>query len=212
MAGVAGLVLVPGPIPAGAGSIWIGGEDGDQVPLLVSDDLALSKVAAAFGVNAVNTQDLLLDAYRSGALGDAEYTTFVERLASMNYWYVRVRSGDIIGSFEQNGYATNAGTRGMFRTLEGPECGEDAAVNVMVDVVVGLLSRTMPGQFDIILALVLSTLQKGRETSPVLVKFEQALQVHPRLSIRARQRILESIAAYRWGGMTRSGSGLIVLR
>ena len=204
--------LVPTLTPAGAGSIWIGGEDGDQVPLLVSDDLALSKVAAAFGVNAVNTQDLLLDAYRSGALGDAEYTTFVERLASMNYWYVRVRSGDIIGSFEQNGYATNAGTRGMFRTLEGPECGEDAAVNVMVDVVVGLLSRTMPGQFDIILALVLSTLQKGRETSPVLVKFEQALQVHPRLSIRARQRILESIAAYRWGGMTRSGSGLIVLR
>ena len=155
--------LVPTLTPAGAGSIWIGGEDGDQAPLLVSDDLALSRIAAAFGVNAVNTQDLLLDAYRSGALGEAEYTTFVELLAAMNYWYVRVRSGDIIGSFEQNGYATTAGTRGMFRTLEGPECNEDAAVNVMVDVVVGLLSRTMPGQFDLILALVLATLQKGRE-------------------------------------------------
>lgn len=67
----------------------------------------------------------------------------------------------------------------MFRTLEGPECAEDAAVSVMVDVVVGLLSRTVPGQFDIILALVLSTLQKGRETSPVLVKFEQAVQADP---------------------------------
>ena len=164
--------LVPTLTPAGAGSIWIGREDGDQVPLLVSDDLALCKIAAAFGVNAVNTQDLLLDFYRSGALGDVEYTTFVDRLAAMHYWYVRVRSRDIINSFEQNGYATTAGTRGMFRTLEGPECNEDAAVNVMVDVVVGLLSRTVPGQFDIILALVLSTLQKGREASPVLLKFE----------------------------------------
>ncbi len=206
------LESVPTLTPAGAGSIWIRGEDGDQAPLLVSDDLALSRIAAAFGVNAVNTQDLLLDAYRSGALGEAEYTTFVELLAAMNYWYVRVRSGDIIRCFEQNGYATTAGTRSMFRTLEGPECNEDAAVNVMVDVVVGLLSRTMPGQFDLILALVLTTLQKERETGPVLLKFEQAVQADPRLSTRARQGILESIAAYRWGGITRSGSGLIVVR
>ena len=204
--------LVPTLTPAGAGSIWFGGEDGDHVPLLVSDDLALSKIAAAFGVNAVNTQDLLLDSYRSGALGEVEYTTFVERLAAMHYWYVRVRSGDIIGSFEKNGYATTVGTRAMFRTLEGPECDEDAAINVMVDVVMGLLPRTVPGQFDIILALVLSTLQKGRETSPVLLKFERAVQADARLSIGARRRILESIAFYRWGGITRSGSGLIVVR
>ena len=204
--------LVPTLTPAGAGAVWTGGEDADNVPLLVSDDLALSKIAAALGVAGVNTQDLLLDSYRSGRLGDAEYTAFVERLATMNYWYVQVRSGDIINSFERNGYVTGAGTRGMFRTVEGPECAEDAAVNVMVDVVVGLLSRTVPGQFDIILALVLSTLQKGRETSRVLLKFEQAVHKDGRLSSAARQRILESIVAYKVGGMTRSGSGLIVVR
>ena len=204
--------LVPTLTPAGAESIWFGGEDADQGPVLVSDDLALYKIAAAFGVNAVNTQDLLLGSYRSGALGEVEYTTFVERLAAMNYWYVRVRSGDIISSFEKNGYATTAGTRGMFRTLEGPECNEDAAVNVMVDVVIGLLSRTVPGQLDIILALVMSTLRKGRETSPVLSKFEQAVKTDARLSTMARQRILETISFYRMGGLTRSGSGLIVVR
>ena len=198
--------------PAGAGAIWTGGEDAEKPTLLVSDDLALSKIGAALGITAVNTQDLLLDSYRSGTLGNAEYTKLVERLTAMNYWYVLVRSGDVINSFERNGYATAAGTRGMFRTLEGPECTEDAAVSVMVDVVVGLLSRTVPGQFDIILALILATLQKGRESSPVLSKFEQALQVDGRLSSLARQRILESIMAYRVGGLTRSGSGLIVVR
>ena len=206
------LELLPTLTPAGAGAIWTGGEDDEKVPLLVSDDLALSKIGAALGVTAVNTQDLLLDSYRSGTLGDAEYTTLVERLTAMNYWYVLVRSGDVINSFERNGYVTAAGTRGMFRTLEGPECTEDAAVRVMVDVVVGLLSRTVPGQFDIILALVLSTLQKGRESSPVLSKFEQAVQVDGRLSSLARQRILGSIMAYKVGGLTRSGSGLIVVR
>ena len=204
--------LVPTLTPAGAGAVWTGGEDADNVPLLVSDDLALSKIAAALGVAAVNTQDLLMDSHRSGTLGDAEYTTLVERLTAMNYWYVLVRSGDVINSFERNGYVTGAGTRSMFRTLEGPECTENAAVSVMVDVVVGLLSRTVPGQFDIILALVLSTLQKGRETSPVLSKFEQAVQVDGRLSSPSRQRILESIMAYKVGGMTQSGSGLIVVR
>ena len=203
---------VPTLTPAGAGSIWIGGEDGGQIPLLVSDDLTLSKIAAAFDVKSVNTQDLVLEAYRSGALGNVEYTTIVERLAAMNYWYVRVRSRDIIGSFEQNGYATTAGTRAMFRTLEGPECDEDAAVNVMVDVVVGLFSRTVPGHFEVILALVLATLQKGRETRSVLSKFERAVEEERRLSPSARQKILESIAFYRWGGITRSGSGLIVVR
>ena len=198
--------------PAGAGSVWAGEVGDENAPVLVSDDLALSKVARAFGRDVVNTQALLLDCCKSGGLNDADYSRLVARLAAMNYWFVRVRSEDIINSFEENGYVTTDGTRAMLRTLQGPECTEDAAVRVAVNVVVALLSRTMPGQFDLVLGLVLSTLQTGREMGPVLLKFEEAVKMDGRLSRFARQRILESMLAYRVGGVTGSGSGLIVVR
>lgn len=198
--------------PAGAGAVWAGKENPGKLPILVSDDLALSKVAWAFGKDAVNTQALLLDCHRSGALSDVDYSRLIARLAAMNYWFVRVKSEDIINNFVESGYITTDGTRAMLRTLQGPECSEDAAVGVTANVVVGLWSRTVPGQFDLILGLVLSTLQRGRGTGVVLLKFEQAIETDRRLSLIARQRILATIAAYRFGGMTGAGSGLIVLR
>ena len=198
--------------PAGAGAVCAGDENSEKRPLLVSDDLALARIADALGTNAVNTQALLVERHRSSALSDADYSNLIERLVAMNYWFVRVRSEDIISSFEAHGYVTADGTRAMLRTLQGPDCLEDAAVIVAVNVVVELSSRTVPGQLELILALMLSTLQRGRETSPVLLKFRQAIENEPRLSALDHQRILHSISAYRIGGMTRSGSGLIVLR
>ncbi len=198
--------------PAGAGTVWVGVADPVRHPLLVSDDLALSKVANAFGTNTVNTQALLLELHQSGILSNADYSRLVERLTVLNYWFVRVRAEDIISSFEAHGYLTTDGTRAMIRTLEGPDCLEDSAVSVAADLVVGLSSRTVPGQLDLILALVLSTLQHGRETSPVLSKFQEAIKNDPRLPPLSRQRILTSITSYHLGGMTRAGHGLIVLR
>ena len=198
--------------PAGAGFVWVGDTDSPKDPLLVSDDLALSKVANAFGTNTVNTQALLLELHQSGILNNVEYSRLVERLAIMNYWFIRVRAEDIISSFEAHGYVTTDGTRAMIRTLRGPDCLEDSAVSVAADMVVGLSSRTVPGQLELILALVLSTLQQGRETSPILSKFQEAIQNDGRLPPLTRQRILTSIMSYHVGGMTRAGHGLIVLR
>ena len=123
---------------AGAGSIWAGEENFVGRELLVSDDLGLSRVANAFGTGAVNTQALLLECRRSGALSGDGYSPMVERLAAMNYWFVRIRAEDIISSFETNGYVTTHGTRAMLRTLQGPDCLEDSAVTVAVNVVVEL--------------------------------------------------------------------------
>ena len=198
--------------PAGAGSVWVGNTDPAEYPLLVSDDLALSKVANAFGTNTVNTQALIFDLHQSDALSSADYSRLVERLAAMNYWFVRVRAEDIISSFEAHGYITTDGTRAMIRTLRGPDCLEDSAVSVATDMIVALSSRTMPGQLELILALVLSELQRGRETSRVLSKFQDAIQNDRRLSPLTRQRLLTSITSYHVGGMTRAGHGLIVLR
>ena len=197
---------------AGAGSIWAGEENFVGRELLVSDDLGLSRVANAFGTGAVNTQALLLECRRSGALSGDGYSPMVERLAAMNYWFVRIRAEDIISSFETNGYVTTHGTRAMLRTLQGPDCLEDSAVTVAVNVVVELASRTVPGQLDLIMGLMLSTLQRGRETSPVLIKFQEAIKNDSRLPPMTRQQILASISAYYIGGMTRTGHGLIVLR
>ena len=198
--------------PAGAGSVWVGDTDSASRPLLVSDDLALSKVANAFGTNTVNTQALLLELQRSDTLNNADYSRLVERLTAMNYWFVRVRAEDIISSFEAHGYVTTDGTRAMIRTLRGPDCLEDSAVSVAADMVVGLSSRTVPGQLELILALVLSTLQQGRETSAVLSKFQEAIKNDRRLPPLTRQRLLTSITSYHVGGMTKAGHGLIVLR
>ena len=198
--------------PAGAGAVWAGEESFVGRELLISDDLALSKVASAFGINTANTQALLIECGRSGVLSGADYSRLVERLASMNYWFVRIRSEDIISSFEAHGYVTTHGTRAMLRTLQGPECSEDAAVTVAVNVVFDLSSRTMPGQLDLIMGLILSTLQRGRETSPVLMKFQEEIKNDSRLPPMTRQQVLASISAYQIGGITRTGHGLIVLR
>ena len=106
--------------PSGAGSIWAGQEGDGVVPVLVSDDLALSKVARAFGMDAVNTQAILLECLRSGALTAGDYSRFVGHLAAMNYWFVRVRSDDIVNGLSESGYASTDETRAMLRTLQGP--------------------------------------------------------------------------------------------
>ena len=198
--------------PAGAGAVWAGEENSAKRELLISDDLGLSKIANAFGTETANTQALLLECCRSGALSGDDYSRMVERLAAMNYWFVRVRSEDIVSSFEAHGYVTTTGTRAMLRTLQGPECSEDSAVTVAVNVVVELASRTVPGQLDLIIGLLLSTLQRGRETSSVLIKFQEAVKNDSRLPPMTRHQILASISAYHIGGITRTGHGLIVLR
>ena len=198
--------------PAGAGAVWAGEENSAKHELLISDDLGLSKIANAFGTETANTQALLLECCRSGALSGDDYSRMVERLAAMNYWFVRVRSEDIVSSFEAHGYVTTTGTRAMLRTLQGPDCLEDSAVTVAVNVVVELASRTVPGQLDLIIGLLLSTLQRGRETSPVLIKFQETVKNDSRIPPRTRHHILASISAYHIGGMTRTGHGLIVLR
>ena len=130
----------------------------------------------------------------------------------MNYSFVRIGSADIVRSFESHGYVTTNETRAMLRTLHGPDCLEDSAVSVAADVIAELALRTVPGQLELILGMVLATLQTGRETSPVLLKFQNVIENDRRISPLTRQRILTAIMSYHVGGMTRAGHGLIVPR
>lgn len=197
---------------AGAGSVWAGGSKLLEGLLLVSDDLVLSNLARAVRGGAVNTQAVLRELDRCGSIDRGEYSRLVERLATMNYWFVQVRAEDILRSLAANGYVTNDGTRAMIRTLEGPESSEDSAVGVAVDLAVELVMIPLPGQFELILERVLAALQRGRDLSPVLHKFQSAIRSDRRLTPSGRSRILSSAAAYDLMRMMTLGRGLYSLR
>ena len=181
---------------ASVGAVYAGDEHPSAKLLLVSDDLFLSSYARSIEIDAVNTQAVLLDLHRSELIADQAYSVWVEWLASLNYRFVRVRPVDIVRRLEANGFVTTPGTRAMFRTLEGPDCTEDSAVSVGVEVIAALAGRAPPLQLELILPLVLATLQHGRKASPILLKFRDEIASRLNLAPSTRNRILQAVNLY----------------
>ena len=126
---------------AGVSSIFAGGEDPEDRPLLISDDLGLANLARGFGVEAVNTQAVLQELRRVGELTDQEYSSLIARLALLNYRFLQVDTADILRLLEASGFLTDEGTRALLSTLEGPECTPESAVSVVVALIVALALR-----------------------------------------------------------------------
>ena len=129
--------------PAGAGAVFTGDDQSETRPVLISDDLVQSIVARSLGLGAVNSQALLVELLRSGVITAEEYSSRVEQLVLMNYWFVRISADDILRRLEANGYQTTPGTQAMLRTLWGPECTEDAAASVAADVIASLAKQPL---------------------------------------------------------------------
>lgn len=182
--------------PAGAGAIFAGDEHSGGGLLLVSDDMALSTVARAYGIGAVNTQAVIVELRLSNVITDEQYSSLTERLAQLNYRFVRVSADDILRSLKANGYATTDGTHAMFGTLRGPDCSEDSAVSVATDVVVALADKVGYHQMELILAMALASLRHGRMARPALLKFRRMaasqLARHPKV----RDQILRTVDAH----------------
>ena len=96
---------------AGVSSIFAGGEDLEDRPLLVSDDLGLANLARGFGVKAVNTQAVLQELRRVGELTDQEYSSLIAQLALLNYRFLQVETADILRLLEASGFLTDERTR-----------------------------------------------------------------------------------------------------
>lgn len=175
---------------AGAGAVYASDEHSGTRLVLLCDDISLSQVARSLGVHAANTQDMLDDLRRSGVITGTDYSLWIERLVLLNYWFVQVRSEDIVSCLEANGYMTADGTRAMLRTLEGPGCSENSAVSVGAEVVTALVGRAPTAQVELILSLVLATLQRGREMSSVLPKFRKEIALGLAPAPRTRNRLL----------------------
>ena len=180
----------------GVGAAYAGDEDQSARLLLVSDDLVLSVFARSTGMDTVNTQGVLSELHRSNLITDEAYSVLVEWLALLNYRFVRIRPVDIVRRLEANGFVTTPGTRAMFRTLEAPDCTEDSALSVGAEVVAALAGRAPPLQMELILPLVLATLQHGRKASPVLLKFRDEIASRLNLAPSSRNRILQAVNLY----------------
>ena len=172
---------------AGLATVFAGGEDPADRPLLVSDDLGLATLARVLGAGAVNTQAVLLELRRSGELTDEQYSVFVARLAQLHYRFVRVEAADITRLLETNGYMTGDASRALLGTLEGPECSLESAVRVVAELIAEIGLRHPPNEALIIPAL-LAALHRGREMTTAL--WECRAEIESRLRgvppVRAR--------------------------
>ena len=182
---------------AGVSSIFAGGEDLEDRPLLVSDDLGLANLARGFGVEAVNTQAVLQELRRVGELTDQEYSSLIARLALLNYRFLQVETVDILRLLEASGFLTDEGTRALLSTLEGPECTPESAVSVIAGMIAALALRSLPEhQESLLVSVLLVHLRHGRETTTVL---EDCLgQLQPRLALTppAQARINSLVTQY----------------
>ena len=185
--------------PAGAGAIFAGDEQIEVRPVLISDDLPQANVARWLGFGAVNSQALLTELLRSDVITEVEYSSKIEELVRMNYWFVRVSAKDMLWNLEANGYQTDPGTRAMLRTLSAPDCSEEAAASVGAEVISSLAKRPLiQQQFDLLLSSVLTAICQGRHTDLILLEFKAEIAARLALVPLQRARILQAVDFYMW--------------
>ena len=152
---------------AGVSSIFARGEDPEDRPLLVSDDLGLANLARGFGVEAVNTQAVLQELRSVGELTDEEYSSLIARLALLNYRFLQVEGADIVRLLEASDFLADEGTRALLSTLEGPECTPESAVSVVAGLIVALALIPLPEhQEPLLVSVLLGHLRHGRGRQP----------------------------------------------
>ena len=180
---------------AGAGAVYAGEGQQEDSLILLADDLGLSNVARSFGVDTVNTQAVLRELLRSGIVTPQVYASKIERLILINYSFVQVRAEDIASRLEASGYMTTSGTRAMLKTLEGPNCTEDTAVTVAVELINSLSGKgiTLDVRMELIVMAVLSALRTGREVRSVLPKFRQRIASRRTLATDTDILVLEAV-------------------
>ena len=180
--------------PSGAGAVFAGEERSKVKPVLISDDLPLAYVARSLDLGAVNSQALLVELFRSDIITAEEYSSKIEELVQMNYWFVRVSGKDILRRFEANEFQTMPGIQAMLRTLWGPDCSEEAAAYVGAEVIAALAMKSLiPQHLDLLLTSVLAAICHGRHTNQVLLAFRSEVAARLTLAPIQRAQVLEAV-------------------
>ena len=183
--------------PAGAGAVYSGDQQSGVRPVLVSDDLLQSFVARSLGVGVVNSQALLVELLRSDVITAEQYSSKMEQLVLMNYWFVRVSADDILRRLQVNGYQTTLGTQAMLRTLWGPDCIEDIAASVGAEIIASLAKKSlMQEHVEVHLSSVVAAIRRGRHTNQVLFKFKNEIAARLVLLPLQCARIMQAVDYY----------------
>ena len=162
--------------PSGMGTIYLGDEEFETVSVLISDDLALSKMAQSRDTSVANSQALLVELLRSVTITEETYSSKIEELALMNYWFVRVRSSDILRSLELSSYQTTPGMQAMLKTLRGPDSSENTVAIVATEIINALARISLPpDQYELLLLSVLTEIRSGRHSNSILLEFGRGI-------------------------------------
>ena len=183
--------------PSGAGAVYLGDEEFEVDPVLISDDLALSRLARSRDISVANSQALLVELLHSDIITEGTYSSKIEELALMNYWFVRVSAQDILRSLGLHSYQTNPGVRAMLKTLRGPDCSENVATIVATEVI-NALARTplLHDQFELLLLSVLTEVRSGRHSNSILWKFRSEISSRLRYIPIIHDRTLQIVDSY----------------
>ncbi len=183
--------------PSGVGAVYLGNENLETDSVLVSDDLSLSEIARTQEIPVVNSQSVLEELLRSDTITDEIYASRIEELTLMNYWYVRVGANDLLRRLKSSQYQTTPGILAMLRTLGGPHCSENAAVNVAIFVIDSLAkSRLLPEQYELFLSSVLTETRRGRFSNSILLEIGERISVRLRLypiQLEQTLQVIESL-------------------
>ena len=168
--------LIDALTTVGAGAVLAG----DKLPMakqvLVSDDRLQSDIARSLGVGAVNTQLLLFELALKDVITYEEYSSYVEDLAQMNYWYVRIGPQDILQRLEASHYRITEGIQSMLRSLRGPDCPEETAASVAAEIIAFVAKKSLLQHLGKqLLSLLISEMCIGRQTEQVLVEFRREI-------------------------------------
>ena len=173
---------IQGMTLAGVGTVLADVDQDDQHLVLVCDDFPLAEFAREMGTAATSSQAVLRELQNADVISSDRYSELIERLASMNYTFLRVSADDIVRRLRTNGYQTTHGTRAMLRTLRGPECPAEKAVSVAAATVAEVAIGLSAPNLTLFVALVMSELRAGREFIDIWKPFRDFLAQHPKLS------------------------------
>ena len=179
---------------SGMGAVYLGDEEFGTDSVLISDDLALAKIARSRDISVANSQALLVELLNSGTLTEETYSSKIEELALMNYWFVRVRSSDILRSLELSSYQTTPGMQAMLKTLREPDSSENTVAIVATEIINALARTTMlPDQFELLSFSVLREIRSGRHSNSILHRFRNEISARLQLIPIKHDHILQIV-------------------
>lgn len=150
----------------------------DKGAVLISDDGKLKEVARKdFEIHASGSQALLVLFRRHGLLTEDEYHQHVAALAIANYHFIFFEARTLVWATESEAARFSPSVPALLRSLSGPECSQESAVQVVADAIRGVwLTPGLPERKTMFLDLALNALAKGRSATVAIRQLVIALR------------------------------------